>query len=176
MNFAAWAAGLEALVHEHQAWAAPICFVLAFAESLAFVSLVVPSSVMLIGIGGLVGYTDLSFIEVFLASAVGAGCGDWLSYWLGEMFEDRIGDLWPFSRHPGWLARARSFIERWGWSGVFLGRFLGPLRASVPIVAGICGMPRWRFQLANWSSAFVWAFALLAPGAFGLAWLRGMWG
>ncbi|HEX4767360.1 MAG TPA: DedA family protein [Lichenihabitans sp.] len=163
------------LVRAHQAWAAPICFVLAFAESLAFVSLIVPSSVMLIGIGGLVGYGDLSFIEVFLASAIGAGCGDWLSYWLGGMFKDRIGEIWPFSRHPGWLPRARSFVERWGWSGVFLGRFLGPLRATVPIAAGLCVMPRWRFQLANWSSAFVWAFALLAPGAFGLAWLRDFW-
>jgi membrane protein DedA with SNARE-associated domain len=40
----------------------------------------------------------------------------------------------------------------------------------VPIVAGITQMPALRFQLANWSSAFLWAFVLLSPGSFGLKW------
>jgi membrane protein DedA with SNARE-associated domain len=33
-------------------------------------------------------------------------------------------------------------------------------------------MPRAPFQIANWASAFVWAGAMLAPGAFGLSQLR----
>ena len=42
--------------------AGPICFVLAFLESLAFVSLIVPSAVLLIGIGGLVPLSNISFV------------------------------------------------------------------------------------------------------------------
>ena len=42
--------------------------------------------------------------------------------------------------------------------------FRAPLRASVPLVAGIVEMPRAKFQLANWSSAFLWAFVLLMFG------------
>ena len=38
------------------------------------------------------------------------------------------------------------------------------LRASVPLVAGIFEMPYWRFQAANFSSAFVWAAMLLTLG------------
>lgn len=53
----------------------------------------------------------------------------------------------------------------------FIGRFFGPLRAVIPLVAGICAMPKHYFQLANLLSAMVWAFAILAPGAFGLSWL-----
>jgi membrane protein DedA with SNARE-associated domain len=34
----------------------------------------------------------------------------------------------------------------------------------VPLVAGIFEMPYWRFQLANFSSAFVWAAVLLTLG------------
>lgn len=56
--------------------------------------------------------------------------------------------------------------------GVFFGRFLGPLRASVPLVAGICEMPASTFQIANIASAIVWATGILAPGAFGLKWLQ----
>ena len=126
------------IVRQHQSWAAPVCFLLAFAESLAFVSLIVPSSVILIGIGGVIAYTDLSFTELFVATGIGAALGDWLSYWVGLTFKDRLATLWPFTRHPDLLARGQRFFERWGAAGVFLGRFLGPVRATVPLVAGMC--------------------------------------
>jgi membrane protein DedA with SNARE-associated domain len=48
--------------------------------------------------------------------------------------------------------------------GIFIGRFFGPLRASVPLVAGILAMPFWRFQFANFTSALVWAWVLLELG------------
>jgi membrane protein DedA with SNARE-associated domain len=38
------------------------------------------------------------------------------------------------------------------------------LRAVVPLVAGIFEMPFWRFQFANFTSAFVWAAVLLTIG------------
>ena len=50
---------------------------------------------------------------------------------------------------------------------IFIGRFSGPLRATVPLVAGIVEMPYWHFQFANFSSAFLWAAVLMAPGVFG---------
>jgi len=60
------------------------------------------------------------------------------------------------------------FFQRWGVASVFLGKFFGPLRASVPLVAGICAMPLLRFQAAAWCSAVVWAAGILAPGTIGL--------
>ena len=41
-------------VRVHHAWAAPIVFVLAFGESLAFISLLVPAWAALVGIGALI--------------------------------------------------------------------------------------------------------------------------
>ena len=55
-------------------------------------------------------------------------------------------------------------MKKWGIPGIFIGRFSGPLRASVPLVAGIFEMPYWRFQFANFISAFVWASVLLTLG------------
>jgi membrane protein DedA with SNARE-associated domain len=72
--------------------------------------------------------------------------------------------------------KGEEFVKRWGAVAIFVGRFSGPLRASVPIVAGIFAMPWWRFQLANWSSAFVWAAMLLTIGdvtAKAIKWLFG---
>ncbi len=82
-----------------------------------------------------------------------------------------MGNFWPFSRHPQMLIRGHAFFEKWGMPGAFIGRFFGPLRAVVPLVAGICGMPKKYFQIANVTSALIWAFGILAPGAFGIQWL-----
>ncbi|RTL48609.1 MAG: DedA family protein [Bradyrhizobiaceae bacterium] len=163
--------GVENMVHElvgfvkdHQGWAAPIVFVLAFGESLAFISLLVPAWSALIGVGALIGASDISFWPVWIASALGAALGDWLSYWLGYVFKDRVANVWPLSRHPQVLPRAEKFMKSWGVPSIFIGRFFGPLRAAVPLVAGIFEMDYWRFQIANFSSAFVWAATLLLFG------------
>jgi membrane protein DedA with SNARE-associated domain len=164
---AQWGQIIVAFVREHEAWVVPICFALALGESLAFVSFLLPATVVLIAVGGLVGQAGLAFWPVFIAAAVGAASGDWLSFWLGRHLESRIAGLWPLSRHPGLLERARALVDRWGALGVFGGRFLGPLRATVPLIAGLAAMPPLAFHAANWTSALVWAFLILAPGAFG---------
>lgn len=156
-------------VRVHQYWAAPIVFALAFAESLAFISLIVPAWAILVGIGALIGASGISFWPVWVAGAVGAALGDWLSYWFGYTFKERIAHIWPLSRHPDLLPRGHVFMEKWGVPGIFIGRFLGPLRASVPLIAGIVEMPYWQFQFANFSSAFVWAFVLLFFGDVGVS-------
>jgi membrane protein DedA with SNARE-associated domain len=53
------------------------------------------------------------------------------------------------------------------------------LRASVPIVAGVFAMPYWPFQIANFSSAFLWAWVLLTLGDFtsvAVKWIAQMMG
>ena len=58
---------------------------------------------------------------------------------------------------------------------IFIGRFFGPLRASVQLVAGIFRMPYWQFQFANFTSAFVWAAALLTTGDVIAKFFRWLW-
>jgi membrane protein DedA with SNARE-associated domain len=162
---------LLAWISDHGAWAPVVVFVLAFAESLAFISLLVPATVILVGAGGLIGVTHLPFWPNWLAAALGAALGDWISFWLARHYKDAVTGFWPLSRHPALLARGEAFFRRWGLGGVFIGRFFGPLRATVPLAAGISGMREIPFQLANFASAVVWAAAILGPGAFGVRWL-----
>jgi membrane protein DedA with SNARE-associated domain len=72
--------------------------------------------------------------------------------------------MWPLSRYPEMLPRAERFVGKWGVPGIFIGRFFGPLRAAVPLAAGVFEMPYWHFQFANFSSAFVWSATLLLFG------------
>jgi membrane protein DedA with SNARE-associated domain len=155
---------LVVLIREHRQWAAPVAFVLAFGESMAFVSLVLPFWGMLVAVGAVAGAGGLDFALVWTAASVGAALGDWVSYWLGYHYHDQIARMWPLSRHPDLLPRGHAFFEKYGAWAIVLGRFSGPFRASVPIVAGATQMSRTTFQVANWTSAFLWAFVLMAFG------------
>lgn len=161
------------VVHDHEGWAVPIVFTLAFLESFAFISLIVPATVALLGVGGLIGTAAIGFWPSYVAAVAGAFLGDWLAYELARRYGSRIAAMWPLSRDPTLLNRGFALSQRWGVPFVFIGRFFGPLRASVPLVAGLVTMPRLEFQIANLASALVWAAGILAPGAIGLQWLLG---
>jgi membrane protein DedA with SNARE-associated domain len=175
MNLEASIHQVEAFVREHAAWAPAIVFALAFGESLAFISLLIPAWGALVAIGALIGPGGVSFWPVWIAAALGAALGDWLSYWIGLKLEYTVAHHWPLSRHPDLIPRGEAFVKKWGAFGIFIGRFFGPLRASVPLVAGIFEMPYWRFQLANFSSAFVWAAVLLTLGDIVGAAVKWLW-
>src|SRR5690348_8574729 len=108
-----------AFVRNHEAWAPLVVFVLAFGESLAFTSLLLPATAILLGAGGLVGAAGIGFWPIWAAAALGAVMGDWVSYWLGYHYKNTLGRVWPFSRHPALLPRGQSFFKKWGAFGVF---------------------------------------------------------
>lgn len=158
-------------IRTHGAWAPWIVFPLAFGESLAFISLLLPATVILLGVGGFIAAAGISFWPIWIAAVFGAIGGDWLSYWLGFHYKDSIARFWPLSRYPALLPRGHAIFEKWGALGVFAGRFFGPLRCVMPLVAGICGMRQLAFQIANVASALVWATAILSPGWAAERWL-----
>jgi membrane protein DedA with SNARE-associated domain len=149
----------------------PVVFVLAFGESFAFISLLLPATVLLAGGSGIVTAAGVDFWVIWIAAATGAVLGDWVSYWLGFHYKAAIGKVWPFSRHPALLTKGQTFFADWGAAGVFLGRFFGPLRCVVPLAAGICAMPLIPFQIANLASAVLWATVVLLPGRVAVGWL-----
>ena len=116
-------------VRAHENWAAPIVFVLAFGESLAFISLLLPAWAALVGIGVLIASGNLSFWPIWVAASIGAALGDWLSYWIGIKLGPPVAHIWPLSRHPDLIPKGEAFVKRWGVA-IFIGRFFGPLRAS----------------------------------------------
>jgi len=172
----AYAQQIIDFVRIHQAWAPLVVFLLAFGESLAFISLLLPAWAALLGIGALIMAGGLNFWPIWVAASLGAAFGDWLSYWIGQKLEYTVQHIWPLSRHPDLIPKGEAFVRKWGALGIFIGRFFGPLRASVPLIAGIFEMPFWRFQLANFTSAFLWAAVLLTLGDVGSKIIKWLWG
>ncbi|MSP88648.1 MAG: DedA family protein [Alphaproteobacteria bacterium] len=160
-------AAVRDFVVTHRAWAGPIAFALAFGESLAFIGILVPATAALVVVGVLIGQGLLDFWVMALWAIPGAALGDWISYWIGRKFDCAIARVWPFAHHPELLEAGHRFFARWGAASVFLGRFLGPVRATIPLIAGMMDMPRIPFQIANWTSACIWAPYWLAAGVLG---------
>jgi len=151
-------------IKDHRSWAIAIMFITAFGESFAFLGLLFPGTTLLIAAGTLVKSGTLPFLPVMVGSILGAVFGDSISYWIGRRFGGGIARLWPFSRNPKLLPSGIQFFERYGGTSVFIGRFFGPIRAVIPLAAGIMRMPRGRFWVANIVSALVWAPMLLLVG------------
>lgn len=145
----------------------------ALLESLALVGLLIPGVVMLTAAASLAGHGQVSIVALMSSAFLGAILGDGASYWLGRTQRDRISGWWPFSRYPQWMEKGKQFFTRHGIFSIALGRFVGPVRPVIPMVAGMMYMPPARFTIINVISALAWAPAYLLPGYYlGHAWQR----
>jgi membrane protein DedA with SNARE-associated domain/membrane-associated phospholipid phosphatase len=147
-----------------------VVLLLSLLESLAFVGVVVPGSVVVVFAGSLAakGYFDLGDL-VWFASA-GAILGDGISFHLGKVGHIRFREENRIFK-PGLLEKGKVFFTRHGGKSVFLGRFVGLIRAVIPYVAGVSGMAPKRFYLWNVTSGILWAATHLLAGYFlGHAW------
>ena len=169
---------LLAYAQEHPESSFAIAFAVSFGESFAGLSFLVPGTTILIALGALLQAIDadpISFVPVWIAAAVGAILGDWISYWIGHRFKEHVLAAWPIKNYRSQMDRALAFFGHRGVWAIFLGRFLGPFRATVPLVAGISQMRFWPFQIANVTSAFLWSASLLLLGAVGWSAIKSAW-
>jgi membrane protein DedA with SNARE-associated domain len=153
----------------HGAWAGPVMFIVSFGESFVGLSLLFPGTTIMIIAGTLVRWPMnphgvLDVWPLLIGGILGAVLGDAISFWFGRRFGHVLETHWYFARHPDLLARGYAFFDRFGTASVFVGRFFGPVRAAIPLVAGIMKLPWRQFWIANIGSALVWAPALLLVG------------
>ena len=150
-------------------WAYVVVFVLATLETAAFVGLAVPGEVGLL-VGGFVASEGRASVGVMMAlAAVGAMLGDSIGYYVGRRFGSRVRDG-RLGRRVGerrWQ-RAEDALRRHGGRAVFLGRFVGILRALVPALAGASGLRYRRFVVWDTLGAAIWG-----PGLVWLGYMAG---
>ena len=156
---------LDFITH-HPAMAYGAIFLISLSESLALVGLLVPGTVIMFGVGAIVATGSLGLAAVLLLAAAGAVAGDGISYWLGHHYREELRRIWPFSRYPGMLKRGETFFYRHGGKSVLFGRFVGPVRPVIPVVAGMLGMGPLHFTIVNVLSAVGWALVYILPGVF----------
>ena len=157
---------LLAMIAVHPGLAYAAVFLVSLSESLALVGLIVPGTVIMFGVGAVVATGNLGLKPVLLLAAGGAVAGDGISYWLGRHYQADLRRIWPFSHYPGMLIKGEFFFKRHGGKSVLFGRFVGPVRPVIPMVAGMLGMRPLAFAVVNVLSAVGWALAYVLPGVF----------
>ncbi|ERS82368.1 bifunctional DedA family/phosphatase PAP2 family protein [Halomonas sp. PBN3] len=146
---------------------------IAMLESLALVGVLVPGVLLITAAASMAGHQELALPATLAAAFLGAVAGDGASFLLGYTQHERVTRRWPLSRHPEFLARGARFFRRYGVLSVFLGRFVGPVRPIVPLIAGMLRMSPRTFTWANLASAALWAPAYVLPGyLLGRTWER----
>ncbi|MBU1927239.1 MAG: VTT domain-containing protein [Gammaproteobacteria bacterium] len=151
-------------LHLHPHWGGVAAFLIAFAESIAFIGTFIPGSITMMAIGILAGAGIIPVWVVLLFAILGAIAGDSCSYLLGYVFKGNLQKKWLFKKYPNILIKGEKFFEKHGTLSVFIGRFVGPVRAMIPIIAGMLNMRPRLYFLASIPSAILWAPLYMLPG------------
>ena len=146
-------------------WIALGVFGAAFIESFALIGVIIPGVVLLAVISGMAAST-LSVFELVLIAYVASFLADILSFLLGTGISKSIDKLWPFNKYPNLLVQGRAFVKRFGILGVFVGKFIGPIRPLLPLTAGSLGMNFKYFLTVEIFSSFLWALLYTVPGYY----------
>lgn len=156
--------GLGDFIRENAAWAGPILGLITFGESMVLIGAFFPATALMLVAGGLAAAGVVNPFELVAWCVAGAVLGDAVSYWLGRKLGPSAWRSRLLRDQRRMAARARLFFRQWGVASIYLCRFMGPVRAFVPLIAGITAMPHLKFQLANLGSALIWVPVMLAPG------------
>lgn len=159
-----WLNDLSAWLGLHPGWLAVALFATAFVESLAIAGIIVPGVAILFAIATFAGQAGMPVTEALLWAGLGAIAGDSISFALGRCLQGRLNSVWPLSRYPALIAKGTGFFRQHGGKSVVIGRFVGPVRPVIPLIAGALLMPWRRFLAFNIASAIGWAPVYVLPG------------
>ena len=142
-----------------------LVFLLPALEASVFVGLVVPGEIAVL-VGGVVAHAGgLPLWAVVVAAVAGAVTGDQVGYLVGRRFGPGLLAHLPARVHrSGEVDRALDVLRRRGAPAVALGRWVAALRALVPGLAGMSGMRRLPFTVANVVGGTLWATTVAVLG------------
>ncbi|UVJ43466.1 bifunctional DedA family/phosphatase PAP2 family protein [Pseudomonas sp. LS1212] len=159
-----WLDSMTGWLTANPQWLGLAVFLVACIECLAIAGIIVPGTVLLFAIAVLAGSGALTLGETLLLGYVGGMLGDAVSYFLGRRFHQNIRRLPLLRHHPEWIGSAELYFQRYGIASLLVGRFIGPLRPMLPMVAGMFDMPLPRFIIVSLIAGAGWSVAYLLPG------------
>jgi len=162
---------LQQLLTEYQAYALLILFLLTFAESVAVLGLLVPGTALMFSFGVLIGAEQMGFWTACLVATTAGLVGDSLSYLAGRKFRPQLESWNWLSRQQKELDKISGALENNVWLAIVAGRFIGPSRPLLPLLAGMLQLPPSRYFPAATLACVLWPIAYFLPGILaGVAW------
>jgi membrane protein DedA with SNARE-associated domain/membrane-associated phospholipid phosphatase len=141
-----------------------VTFLISAAESIAIIGTIVPGTIMMTALGALAGVGVIPLWSTIIWAILGAIVGDNFSFFIGHHYKEGLRDSWVFRHYPQLLNSGEKFFIKYGIMSVFIGRFIGPVRALVPIVAGMLKMKPLRYVTVSIIASIMWAPVYMLPG------------
>ncbi|NYY80666.1 hypothetical protein DMH27_18865 [Raoultella planticola] len=113
--------------------------------------------------GALIGSGDVNFWQAWLAGIIGCLLGDWISFWLGWRFKT-APSLVFYEENKALLDKTEHALHQHSMITILIGRFVGPTRPLVPMVAGMLDLPLAKFILPNIIGCLLWPPLYFLPG------------
>ncbi|MGY5958490.1 DedA family protein [Kosakonia sp. BK9b] len=155
---------LEHFITQSAAYSLAAIALVAFFESLALVGLILPGTVMMAALGALIGSGEVNFWHAWLAGIVGCLLGDWISFWLGWRFKGPL-HRWSFmKKNKALLNKTEHALHQHSVFTILVGRFVGPTRPLIPMVAGMLDLPIRKFLPPNIIGCLLWPPFYFLPG------------
>ncbi|WP_343183178.1 DedA family protein [Buchnera aphidicola (Neophyllaphis podocarpi)] len=140
--------------------------IVSFLESLAIVGLLIPGIIMMAGLGTLIGNGNISFYQAWTASTIGCFIGDWISYYIGWKFKAKITKFNFLKKYEILIKKTIDAIHKHSMITIITGRFIGPTRPVIPMIAGMLKLPIKRFILPSIIGCILWPPLYFMPGIF----------
>ena len=155
---------LEHFVTQSAMYSLAAIMLVAFFESLALVGLILPGTVMMAALGALIGSGEVNFWHAWLAGIVGCLLGAWISFWLGWRFKGPL-HRWSFmKKNKALLDKTEHALHQHSVFTILVGRFVGPTRPLIPMVAGMLDLPIRKFLPPNIVGCLLWPPFYFLPG------------
>lgn len=151
-------------VSQHPNLAYGTLFLAALLEAVPVVGSFVPGSTLILSLSALIATGDLGLGAVLVSTMAGALIGDGAAFWLGHSNQGKLARIWPLYRYPEVVGQSEAVFKRYGRAAVLIGRFLPPVRAFVPVVAGALAMPPRKFYPLDAIAIALWAPLHVFPG------------
>jgi membrane protein DedA with SNARE-associated domain len=156
-----------AFIERNQDWLPLIMVVFAAAETTAFLSILIPSTAVLVAVGALAATGAVSFWPLWVGATIGAMIGSFFSYWLGWRYGTSILEAPFLKKNAEAVEKTQATFKKYGPVTIVIGHFTTIFRPVVFLLAGMSGMSFGRFAFWNVIGCVSWAFLIPKLGQFG---------
>lgn len=143
-----------------------VLFGIIFAETGFVVTPFLPGDSLLFACGALGAIGVLNFPLVYGLLFLAAVLGDTVNYMCGSFFGEVAIRKNPRIFKPDYIAKTRTFYDKYGGRTVVLARFFVIVRTFAPFIAGVAKMNYSKFALYNVMGAGVWITSFMGLGYF----------
>jgi membrane protein DedA with SNARE-associated domain len=142
-----------------------LVFIVALIESIPGLGTITPGTLFFLFFGFSAYSLNLNLSLMIFAATLGAIIGDIVSYMLGKygsVFLLKHKKILKLSH----IEDGRRFFVNHGIKSIFIGRFIGPIRSILPLIAGSLSVNFTKFMFYNILSAFLWVFVYIVIGYY----------